>query len=74
MVRRISHDVASRRGTVGALKRHSPHDTKSIEAAQADLKVAVATDYIKRLVDDVPLLNPEQRDRLAVLLRGGDAV
>lgn len=29
--------------------------------------------YIKKLVDAAPPLTPEQRDRLALLLRGGDA-
>jgi hypothetical protein len=30
-------------------------------------------DYIKRTVDAAPALTPAQRDRLALLLRGGDA-
>ena len=32
---------------------------------------AVLADYIKRVVDEAPPLTPAQRDRLAVLLRGG---
>lgn len=30
-------------------------------------------DYVHELVDQAPPLTPEQRDRLALLLRGGDA-
>lgn len=30
-------------------------------------------DYIKRLVDSAPQIPQEVRDRLALLLRGGDA-
>jgi hypothetical protein len=28
-------------------------------------------DWVRELVDEAPPLSPEQRDRLAVLLRGG---
>jgi hypothetical protein len=32
-----------------------------------------AEDYVARLVDAAPPLTAEQRDKLAVILRGGDA-
>jgi hypothetical protein len=38
-----------------------------------DLAAARLAEYIKRTVDAAPPLTPEQRDRLALLLRGGDA-
>lgn len=38
-----------------------------------DLAAARLADYIRRTVDAAPPLTPEQRDRLAVLLRGDAA-
>jgi hypothetical protein len=37
------------------------------------LKAERLEDYIRRVVDHAPPLTAEQRDRLAVLLRGDDA-
>jgi phosphoserine phosphatase len=37
------------------------------------LKALKAEEYIRHLVDSAPPLTPEQRDRLAVLLRRGGA-
>lgn len=44
------------------------------EAARLDTEIrAAALDaHIRRVVDAAPPLTPEQRDRLAVLLRGGE--
>ena len=36
-----------------------------------DYAAAKLEDYIRRTVDTAPPLTPEQRDRLALLLRGG---
>ena len=36
------------------------------------LKAERLADYIVRVVDDAPALSAAQRDRLALLLRGGD--
>jgi hypothetical protein len=37
------------------------------------MKAEYLADYIRRTVDAAPELTPEQRDRLALLLKGGDA-
>ena len=39
-----------------------------------DLAAAKLADYIARVVDAAPPLTPAQRDKLALLLRGGDQV
>jgi hypothetical protein len=53
--------------------RYRPDDAEAIAESRRELKVARAEDYVKRLVDEAPALTAEQRDRLAVLLRGGGA-
>ncbi len=62
----------SARARVAALKRHHPDDPKTAEAA-AQFKADRLAEYIQRLVADAPPLSPEQRDRLALLLRGAGA-
>lgn len=59
------------RARLAATQRHHPHaDTTEL---RRDLKAARLEDYIARTVDSAPPLSPEQRDRLALLLRGGAA-
>ncbi len=61
------------RARVGALvSKGAPQE--QVDAARADLATANISAYIRRVIDAAPPLTPEQRDRLAVLLRpGGDA-
>lgn len=47
--------------------------TADVTDLRRELKAARLAEYITRTVDAAPELTPEQRDRLAVLLRGGDA-
>lgn len=56
-----------------ALRRYRPVDDPAVLDARRDLKAARAEEYIRRLVDDAPPLSAEQRDRLALLLRGAPA-
>ena len=62
--------VATARARKAALTRHRPADTDALTVATRDLAAANLEDYIRRTVDAAPPLTPEQRDRLAVLLRG----
>lgn len=48
-------------------------DARGIENARRDFAAAKLEDYIARTVDEAPPLTVEQRARLALLLRGGDA-
>ncbi len=50
-------------------RHHGPDSPQAVEALR-DLRAARAEDYIKSLVDAAPPLTDEQRDRLALLLRG----
>lgn len=52
---------------------HRRGDEHAIVEAGRDLAAAKLEDYIRRTVESAPPLTPEQRDRLAVLLRGGAA-
>ncbi|MGE9806927.1 hypothetical protein [Janibacter sp. G1551] len=65
------NSTRSLQGRAAAAKRwKSPNS----DALARDLAAARIADYIKRVVDAAPPLTPEQRDRLAVLLRGGGSV
>lgn len=59
------------RARVASLSRSRTADDPDLIAAQDRLKAARLEVYIARVVDAAPPLSPEQRDRLAVLLRGG---
>ncbi len=67
----LGESWTTKRARLNALQRHRSPGDPEVEAARRELREARATEYIKRLVDDAPPLTPEQRDRLALLLRGG---
>ena len=50
----------------------SPDAAQLVDERRRDYRVTAAVDYIRELVDRSPELTAEQRDRLAVLLRGTD--
>jgi hypothetical protein len=61
--------VASANARRMAIKRHHPNaDTSELDREIKEHKLA---DYIRELADTFPPLRPEQRDRLALLLRAG---
>ena len=53
--------------------RRDPSARVEVEQARRELAEAKLAAYIPRMVDEAPPLSPEQRDRLAVLLRSGGA-
>lgn len=61
------------RAQVAALTRSRDDNDPDLITARRDLAEANLADYIRRVVDTAPPLTAEQRDRLALLLRGGDA-
>jgi hypothetical protein len=61
------------RARVASLSRSRTPDDPDLVAARRDLKAERLADYIRRTVDAAPALDDAQRDRLALLLRGGDA-
>lgn len=59
------------RAQIAATSRHHPEaDLTDLRRQHAAAKLA---DYIRKTVDTAPPLTLEQRDRLALLLRGGGA-
>jgi hypothetical protein len=66
--------VMTHRGRVAALSRSRSADDPDLIAARENLKAARLEAYIEKVVDSAPPLSAEQRDRLALLLRGGDQV
>lgn len=68
----MSTSTYSHRARVAALSRHQPNG-QGIQEARRDLAASKLADYIRKTVDAAPPLTEDQRDRLALLLRGGDA-
>lgn len=57
------------RARLAANVRHHPEADHT--ELRRELKTVTLAEHIKRVVDAAPPLTSEQRDRLAVLLRGG---
>lgn len=57
------------RARVARLSQTRSPDDPVLVAARLALRASRAEDYIKRLVAEAPPLTPEQRDRLAVILK-----
>ena len=68
--------ILTERARVAALSRSRTADDPDLVRARGNLKAARLEDYVARVVDAAPPLSPEQRDRIASLLRpsGGDAL
>lgn len=63
--------VAHARAMLGVEHRRRDASPEAIAEARRELAAAKLEDYITRTVDAAPPLTPEQRERLAALLRGG---
>lgn len=61
------------RNKVAILTRHHP-DSPELVDARRDLAAAKLEDYIQRTVAAAPPLTPAMRDKLYMLLRGGQVV
>ncbi len=66
-------DTLSARARKAALTRHRNGDDPALVDAARDLAAANIGSYIKRVVDAAPPLTAQQRDKLALLLRGSDS-
>lgn len=60
----------AKRARLASLTRSRAVDDPALVDARRDLKAARLEDHIQRIVDAAPPLTPEQRDRLASILRG----
>jgi hypothetical protein len=63
----------SERARVASLSRSRTPTDPDLIAAKRDLRAERLADHIARVVAAAPPLTNEQRDRLSLLLRGGDA-
>lgn len=61
------------RARVASLSRSRTPDDPDLTEARQNLRVERLADAIRKAVDAAPPLTPEQRDRLAHLLRGSAA-
>ena len=66
----LSPDAAHYRARLGGLKsRGVPDNDPRYDEARRDLRAAVLTDYVERMLADWPPLTDEQRSKLAELLK-----
>ena len=61
------------RNRLGVVRRHHPDDHAAITDARRALAAAKLEDYVERVVAEAPPLTVEQRDKIALLLRGSAA-
>ena len=61
----------SERARVASLSRTRTPDDPELLDARRNLRAERLAEHIARVVDEAPPLTPEQRDKLAVILRGG---
>jgi hypothetical protein len=66
-------DFTVKRARYASLTRSRTPDDPELIAAHRDLRTERMALYIAKVVDTAPPLTPEQRDRLALLLRGDAA-
>lgn len=59
------------RARVASLTRSRNPDDPELVDARRNLRAERLAEHIRRTVEVAPPLTPEQRDRLALLLRGG---
>ncbi len=62
------------RARVASLTRSRTADDPELVAARRNMRTERLADYIAKVVAAAPPLTPAQRDRLALLLKGGDQV
>jgi len=65
----IPPDIASMRGAVAAYTRSRPADDPQLIETRRSLAALNLERYVARVVAEAPPLTPEQRDRIAALLR-----
>jgi len=69
----VSQPANHYRAKIAALSRSRTPDDPELVGARRDHRAARLEAYIRLAVDAAPPLTAEQRDRLAVLLRGAAA-
>ena len=68
----MDSDARQSRARLAAARRHHPNAAET-EGLARDFRAVRLAEHIRRVVDAAPPLSPEQRDRLALLLRGAGA-
>lgn len=70
---RVPAEARHQLGRAAALHRFHPDQVDAIADAKRQAAVITLEDHIRRVVAALPPLSQSQRDKLALLLRGGDA-
>jgi len=65
--------VRAAHARLAAHQRHHGPDAPTTTAAQAELKAAVAEQFVDRLISEAPAIDEATRRRLAIILLGGTA-
>jgi len=59
------------RARVASLSRFRTPDDPDLAKARLDLRAECLAEHVAKVVAEAPPLTPAQRDRIAILLRGG---
>lgn len=62
------------RARVASLSRSRPVDDPELQAARLNLRAELLAAHVAKVVAEAPPLSPAQRDRIAILLRGGASI
>jgi hypothetical protein len=62
-----------KRAKLARLSRDLPRDAPEVEDARRDLKAQRLEEHVAKVVAEAPPLTPEQKERIAALLRAGAA-
>jgi hypothetical protein len=62
-----------KRGRLARLSQDLPPNHPDLIEARRELKAQRLEEHIAKVVDSAPPLTPEQRDRIAAILKGGAA-
>ncbi|OCB25013.1 hypothetical protein A5674_22185 [Mycobacterium malmoense] len=66
--------VNHERARIASLTRSRQPDDPELVAARQNLKALRLEEHVRRVVAEAPPLTDEQRDRIAAILRSGQAV
>lgn len=69
----LARQAAHFRGKIAALSRSRGPDDPDLLAARHGLRVAKLAEHVARVLAEQPPLTPEEIERVASVLRGGEA-
>ena len=67
-----SPEVRAKVCEIARTTRYDGADSPKLQGLRSELRAAKVAEFIEKTVNEAPPLTQQQRDRLALLLRGGE--